>query len=770
MKRPILIYLFAVILASTAAAINFPWLLLIPATALTYLVLRKKIKAGTVFLCLLFIALTWLHADMVLRHTTSVDRFDKKDITITAQAVGYPQYSDGRSRAVFKILSIEELPLYRDGDKILLSVYSDSRVELIPGAIYKITGRLKVPEHETNPGGFDYHFYLKTQNLHLTMWTTPEDFLLTDTASLPFFYDKLLALRTYCIDIVDHYLPKEEASVLSSVIFGSNDISGDTLKVFRDIGITHILAVSGLNTGILYVFLSFILNRLRAGRKTRFYLLTLTLLFYLLLTGIGISMLRATLMMWFICLSDYIGKKGDHLNFLCIAAFLMLVVNPLTLFNVSFQMSFSAVLVIVLFAPVVEHKLASIKIQWLRKTFSFVLMCLIIQIAMAPITAYYFNSFSFVGFIANIFIIPVTSVILPSALIGVLFSFIPAVSEALIGFSAVFVKYILWMSDVFAAIPYACIYVRSTKWYDLVLVYSSLLSYFGYIDLRKKSGKIVLSASLVCFMLFTGLSYIPPLYSSVNFIDVGFGDCILIRTNTGNTVLIDGGGYLSSDTANYDILPYMDYYNIRKIDAVIATHSDSDHVGGLIGLFGKIKIGAVYANDDGERLYSKLIEAADNYHVNVLGAKKGDIINAGGLVLSVLNPADMDSGLSDNDLSIVLKAAIDGKDFLFTGDAGKTPLDTIREEYDLTGIDVIKAHHHGSYFLSLKELYDECALQYAVICVGPNGYHLPSQKYISMLEESQIPYYTTEQYGCITMTIKNGEILTKTYLHCEQTE
>lgn len=765
MKRPILFFLLAVIITIISAAYNILYALLPVLIVLIYLLKKQKIT-GIVFICLFFMCTTLIQSLLTINHKTELDVFDKTDITITAQAVQYPEYTDGRSRAVFKILSVDELPGYEGGDKILLSVYSEEFTEIVPGGIYKITGRIKVPEHETNPGGFDYNFYLKTRNLHLTMWTMPETFTYVDYGSLPLFYDKLLAIRTYCINTVSANLPSREASVLSSVIFGSNAIDNDIITDFRNIGITHILAVSGLNTGILYIFIGSILKLLKAGRKTKFGIMTFSILFYLLLTGMCVSMLRASIMMWFICLSEFLGKKGDNFNFLCIAALLILLFNPLSLFSVSFQMSFAAVLVIVLFMPVIDYKLRNIKKKYLRKTVSFILMCIIIQIAMAPITIYYFNSFSLISVIANIFIIPVTSIILPAALTGVIFSFIPYVGTALLWFADLFIKYILWAADIFSALPYAYFYIRSTKWYEFILLYSVMLAAFGYLDIQIKKYKTLLAAVIAVFIFFSILSFFPPFYSKVYFIDVGFGDCALIRTNKGQTVLIDGGGYLSSNTADYDILPLLHYYNIKHIDAVIATHSDSDHIGGIIGVLGKIKIGAVYADDDGGELYQTMKEKADKYHIPVIAVYKNDIINADGLMLHVLNPQNM-SG-SENDSSIVLACEINGYDFLFTADAGKKPLDFVRNTVDISDIDVIKAYHHGSFFNTLYDLYDESSAKFSIISVGANGYNLPSEKFIAMLDKMNIPYYRTDDCGCITVVCKKDGMQVKSYIKQKQ--
>ncbi len=187
---------------------------------------------------------------------------------------------------------------------------------------------------------------------------------------------------------------------------------------------------------------------------------------------------------------------------------------------------------------------------------------------------------------------------------------------------------------------------------------------FGYINLHKKlQRRIVISVLSISAVLYL-CTFFPPLQTKLYFIDVGFGDSTLIETNRGETVLIDGGGYLSNDTATYDLLPLFDFYDIRSLDCVVATHSDSDHMKGIIGIVGKIKIGVIYANDDGGSLYNELIQKAEEYGVPVVSVGKDDIIQVDSLSIDVLNPDPSVNGASQNDSSIVLETELNGYDVL----------------------------------------------------------------------------------------------------------
>ncbi|MFA0814377.1 MAG: DNA internalization-related competence protein ComEC/Rec2 [Anaerofustis sp.] len=763
MKRPALIFLLIVILTTISVVNHFAWIA-VPILFLFLLFLWiKKQMAGIAIISLLFLCVTLLHSLFIVSHTTQLDRFDKTDVTITAKALSYPEYTDGRTRAVFEVLSVSELPEYQNKDRILISVYTENVFQISPGGIYQITGRTKVPEHETNPGGFDYNLYLKTQNLYLTMWATPQDVSFVGQDHLFARYDILLALRENCVQTLYRSLPETQASVISSVIFGSDEIDADVLEDFRDIGIAHVLAVSGMNTALIYALVYFILKRFRAKPMTVFAVTAAGLLFYNLLTGLSVSLIRASIMLCFVCYAKAAKKNGDTFNFLCLAALLILLFNPLAVFSVSFQMSFAAVLAIVLFVPIAEKKIR-IQHRMIKKITVFAVMCIIVQIVMAPITAYYFNSFSLVSILANLVIAPVVGVIFVLAVCGLALSFFPAAATLIFGAVNILLEYTIRASALLSSLPYANLYVRATPWYGFLLIYVLVFAVFGYLDRKTVAGKRIMAATLSLFVTFYALSFLPPFYSKLYFIDVGFGDCILIESNRGDTVLIDGGGYLSSNTADYDILPLLDAYHIRKIDAVIATHSDADHIQGLIDLIGQVPIKSLYVNDDGGALYDTIIKKATASNIPINTANRGDCLSIGEISFDVLNPSPQDLDvLSQNDTSIILLLHLDGYSALLTGDAGKTAIKSILPELQ-EPIDIIKTPHHGSYYSNLDDLYRACEPGCCVVSVGTNGYHLPSSKTISLLEEMNIPYYRTDDGGCITFTMMPNRIRISTYL------
>jgi competence protein ComEC len=190
-----------------------------------------------------------------------------------------------------------------------------------------------------------------------------------------------------------------------------------------------------LHTGIIYLFVSFLLKLFRVKKRPRAIVIAFVLAFYVVLAGMSVSVVRASLMLLCFTFADAFGKgkSADGFNSICIAAVLILLVNPLALFSVSFQLSFAAVASIVLFVPIMEKKV-KIRQKIIKKSVVYILLTMVVQIAVAPILAYYFNSFSAVSLFANLLIVPVVSIALICGLLGICFSFVPVIAAAFLRF------------------------------------------------------------------------------------------------------------------------------------------------------------------------------------------------------------------------------------------------------------------------------------------------------------------------------------------------
>ena len=212
------------------------------------------------------------------------------------------------------------------------------------------------------------------------------------------------------------------------------------------------------------------------------------------------------------------------------------------------------------------------------------------------------------------------------------------------------------------------------------------------------------------------------------------------------------------------ILPYLFEENIRYIDAAIATHSDADHMEGIIGLLGKVEIGTIYAIRDDSALYQKLKETAAVYGIPMRELFEGDKIELSPLTLRVLSPSkDMLAYTGDNDRSIVIAAQVDGKEFLFLADAERKAQSHLinNASHNILLSDVAKVPHHGAQPKS-PAFMTRMLSEYYVISVGRNGYGLPSDYWTERGEAGKV--LRTDESGCITFAVEHGELVVEEYL------
>jgi competence protein ComEC len=274
------------------------------------------------------------------------------------------------------------------------------------------------------------------------------------------------------------------------------------------------------------------------------------------------------------------------------------------------------------------------------------------------------------------------------------------------------------------------------------------LSLTGYISLKGRKKFLWGGIVIVC-ALYSLRIYLPE--SSVTFPDVGFGDCAIIRTEKNECILIDGGGgFYGGNTAEEILIPYFRKEGIRKIDAVISTHSDADHSEGLLGIIGKIPVDMVYANDDGGELYYEIKSLCDMNDIPVKEIHAGDRLEFCGCEINILSPAGNRKYSSRNASSVVADVELDGVKFLFMADAGEDAERYILENAETFALkyDFLKAPHHGTHFAT-DEFLLRLFTDNVIISVGNNGYGLPDEEFIYSMKNVGCGIFRTDESGSI---------------------
>lgn len=623
------------------------------------------------------------------------------------------------------------------------------------GDVVRFSGKLKDPQGKRNPGGFDYKSYLLSKGISATVFS--REIKKIGVYSTNPIIKMASSLNCKISTFYNEILPENLSSLLSGVVLGvKGNISREILSYFSDAGVMHLFAISGLHVGIIFSAVYKLFDAFNVSHITSFIIGSFTSIFYCFLVGLTPSVLRATIMIIILFLAPIAERTYDALNSICLAAFIILLINPMYLFSVSFQLSFCATLGIILFFGQFRKYFSKFPV-FLRDSLSVIFSA---QLLVWPVSAYYFHKVSIVGFLANIFIVPIVSTALVLGFIGGLagliipvFGILPVkISGLLLLLSEKIARFSSRLPFSNLVIPDFSIIIFAL--YALLLIIAFDL--FEVIRIKNIKHKKVIVCALIFVIVVIIIPFNPGL--EVTFIDVGQGDSIFIKTPKGRTVLIDGGGaspYYSGDfdTGKDIIEPFLYAKGIKRIDLMVFTHFDHDHAGGLISILRDFPVDKIaYGVFSNVALFDEMKKIAADKRIKVYSLGRGDKFKLDDVYFEVLSPDKKQNTISnENDNSVVLKMTYNGFRFLFTGDL------SIEGENNIMGCDldvkanILKLGHHGSSTSTSEEFLSNVQPDIAVISVGrDNTFGHPSSKVLDLLEKRKIKTYRTDIHGAVT--------------------
>ncbi|MCR5331605.1 MAG: DNA internalization-related competence protein ComEC/Rec2, partial [Lachnospiraceae bacterium] len=599
------------------------------------------------------------------------------------------------------------------------------------GDTVKAAGKLYPFESATNYGQFDSELYYRIRNTDAKLYASDVFVIPEETAqrSLPerFGYgiaNKLLHIRLKLTEGIYAVLPQKEAGVLTAMLTGERGLlDGELKKLYSDGGIAHILSISALHVTLLgmgaFRLLIFMTSHLRfSGCFT-----ILLMLMYGAMTGFSVSTQRAVIMLIVALTARMTGRAYDRLSGCGFAALLILTVRPLYVYDAGFKMSFAAVVGINTVEWVIE-------VYEIRKTAAKVILpCIAVWLFTLPVVMSTYFEISIYSLIVNPLILIFMAILLVSGMaaggLGNLI-FLGSGLRTVAGLFAGPVYFILKMyeglCELELKLPYSKVVTGSPGKIWIIIYYSVLLAIMITVIRRKKPAALL--GLVVCMCIFIRIQAPYEAY----FIDVGQGDSHFLRCG-GLNILIDGGSSNISDVAAYRMIPFMKYMGIQKIDTVIISHTDADHVNGILKILeegypsvGRIVTGVNVEEDD------RVIAAAVNAGVPVIRAKAGDDIeNAGDSFRITAVAPEENAGYKDkNSASLTVLVKYGTFSTLMTGDSGA---ESERRYIKRLGsaVTVLKVAHHGSRYSTSSELLRRIQPQVACIsCSKTNSYGHPS--------------------------------------------
>jgi competence protein ComEC len=726
----------------------------------------------------------------MVRFTSIISNNGKNDIRFynneNVEIQGMINNNPEKGNATIQLeLSVLKIKQNDDWHPILgkVIIFTSISTEYFYGDVLTITGKLEIPPSLND---FDYQHYLANQGIYSIMNFPSIDLIAHEKGNK--FINFVFIVRNVIAKTLSRILPEPQASLAHGIILGiENNIPQSLKDDFSRSGTSHVLAVSGQNlsiiTGILISLGIWIF-----GRRYHIYvwIAFIMLWFYTILTGLNPPVVRSAIMASLFLIAEMLGRQKSVGTVLTFTAAIMIGITPLVLWDVSFQLSFMAMVGLVAIAPVFQdmtRKFVNEKFgdNGIRVLISNIILdslgiTLSAIILVWPLIAYYFGIFSLVAPLSSLLVVPVMTGIIAFGLLAAGIGTIVLPIGQVIGWVVwLFLTYMILIVKCSAALTLSFLPVNSIAppfifTYYLVLTATIclvnekqlLMKLFEYVKsgfcfvykmLKEiKPRWLVTPLCVVAIIVAIIAGTIPDKNLHIVFLNVGQGDATLIRQGN-QQVLIDGGP--SSQTINLNLGKYIPFWD-KVIELVVLTHPDADHLTGLVDVIQKYRVEQVLYPDfsSNTSLYQEWMALLHDRKVKSIVGQANQYVDLGNCIsLSLLNPS-IPTALetSSDDNGIVLRLDDRLVSFLFTGDISALGEFTLISNRANLESSVLKVAHHGSSGSTTEEFLNAVKPQIAVISVGENNkYNHPGSETLKRLNDcvGEGNVYRTDESGTV---------------------
>jgi len=633
------------------------------------------------------------------------------------------------------------------GKTYRIRLYVNDVEILNPGDIVTGTFRFRI----TNEGGADTATYHRGNGIALIAYQRGD--VTVERPDAPWWYYPAAHIRSAVLENIGRIFPEDTAAFAKALLLGEDsELSYEVNTDFKVSGIRHIVAVSGLHVSILFGFLYTVAGK----RKWLTALLGLpVLVLFAAVAGLTPSVIRACVMHGLMILAMLLNREYDPPTALAFSALVMLILNPLVITSVSFQLSMGCMAGIFLFAERIRNWLLddrhlghsqgkSLKAKLTRAFAGSVSVSLGAVSLTTPLSALYFDTVSLISPLSNLLTLWMVSVAFYGIMAAVMLSFLwIGAAQVLAWLFSWPIRFILGVSAVLADIPMAAVYTRSDAiafW--LAGCYVLLVLYLLMKGRHTLAVSCVGVIGLCAALLF---SWTQPMSDSVRMmvLDVGQGQSIILQAD-GKTFLVDCGGSYSDDAADVAAETLLSM-GITRIDGFILTHYDADHAGGAEYLLSRIRVDALFLPVWEEE--NETASQLSAYRNGTVYSVESDLeLSWEDSKLTIFSSDIRDSG---NESSLCVLFQAENCDILITGDRGRLGEKLLLRSAELPELDVLVVGHHGAKDSACAELLEVTSPRVAVISVGDNSYGHPNQETLDRLMDAGCEIFRTDRDGTV---------------------
>ena len=600
-------------------------------------------------------------------------------------------------------------------EKIIGSYYSKEPLNISLGDKITFTGTLNKPKNNTIPNTFNYRKYL--YNHHIYYLVKIDNIkVISKTRSVKY------KIKNYIIKRSEKF---KHSDYFKAFLIGDKS-KMDDYSIFQKNGVSHLFAISGMHLSLLSGIILFLF------KKSRFkeIFACIFLILFSMITNHSASIYRSLLLFIFIMLNKKLDLRINTVNVLLLVVCTLLIFNPLIIYDMGFLYSVSVSLGLILFNKYMKKNYF---VNMFLTSFTAFLFSL-------PITLYYNYEINLMQIINNVIIVPLVSIIIyPLTILTFIFSFLEPILNVLISILKFISTHLIMI--------------------NIIVPKVSLIFYFIYYVFLFMFLKTNHNIFILLIIIYTLCIKVKPLIdfnTYVYFLDVGQGDSSLIYSKH-KVILIDTGGNDNIKVSD-NTIKFLKSTGKSKINYLVLTHGDYDHMGDAINVIENFKVDKVIFNcGESNNLEKELIKVLEKKNIKYYSCiKKLNIDNS---KLYFLQTKEYDN---ENDNSNVIYTELNGYKFMFMGDAGIDKEKDILDKYNISDINVLKVGHHGSKTSSDKNFINEMDPKYSVISVGKNNrYGHPNKEVLNNLDGSRI--YRTDQDGSIMFKIKKNKLRIETY-------